>query len=582
MTRNYPLLMLLTLAVVLAGIVGSFIAFQRQGFPADIKVVDARTAVISPFLGTPLPSGLHAGDHIALSKLNLAARVALSAQNLPSGGGYQLVIDRAGKPMVVPVTTVDLSHNLSQQWFQWPVLGLYLLLSAISVLLLWRGRSYAAMGMVTWTIANVVGNTLAFIPMAGMPALWLYFFSYLLFLVARIGFYIMVEAVVGSSLSQRTRALFRWSFVLVLLASAVVAPGGMMLYVITGWAGLLMPVYGLVFGSSYFVPVAMLAVGYGTVAAAGRLRLRWMLMSSLLFLVGIYMNDTLALGVQASRITAYLLEFLGLFGFVYAVLRHRMVDVSVIIDRTLVYGGVTALVVGILAAVNSLALRATLGSGASLLLQVVVPLALGIVLHRVRTYMDMLVERVFFRSKYLAENTLMNFGRHCGHIENLQRLLDSGVDEVQRFTRSPAVAIYEAAGQGYRRLRAAGDRCYPDTLDTDDPAVVAVRAEHDPVELADYRSALGAEGCVFPINVLGRLRGVLVCANRPGEHFAPDEKRLLAQVINELGAAWRILRAKENEEVLQALADGRLEPSAARVRAQELFADLGSASLRTA
>jgi hypothetical protein len=267
---------------------------------------------------------------------------------------------------------------------------------------------------------------------------------------------------------------------------------------------------------------------------------------------------------------------------VYAVLRHRLVDVSVIIDRTLVYGGVTALVVGVVAAMNSLALHVTLGPGTSLLLQVVVPLALGIVLHRVRTYMDIVVERVFFRRKYLAEQTLKNFGRHCGHIENLQRLLDSGVEVIHRFTRSPALAMYEATGQGYRRLRIVGVSNYPDKLDTDDPAIVAVRADDEPVELADYQSALDTEGCLFPINVLGRLRGVLVCANRPGEHFAPDEKKLLAEVIRELGAAWRILRARENEEVLLALADGRLEPSAARVRAQELFRDMSGAFLRSA
>ncbi len=582
MTRNYPLLMLLTLVVVLAGIVGSFVPFQRQGLPVDIKVVDAHTAVIAPFLGVQLPPGLQAGDHIALSKLNLATRVALSAQNLASGGSYQFVIDRVGKSVVIPVTTMDLSHSPSQQWFQWPLLGLLLLLSAISLLLLWRGRSYAAVGMATWTIANAVGNTLFHIPMSGMPVLGLYFVSYLLFLVARIGFYIMVEAVVGSSMSLRTRIIFRWTFVFVLLAGAIVEPGGMLIYVITGWAGLLPPIYGLVFGSSYFVPVAMLAVSYGVAVASERLRLRWMLMSSVLFLAGIYTNDTLVLGAQASNITAFVLEFLGLFGFVYAVLRHRIVDVSVIIDRTLVYGGVTALVVGILAAVNSLALRATIGVGASLLLQVVVPLALGIVLHRVRTYMDKVVERVFFRSKYLAEKILINFGRHCGHIENLQRLLDSGMEEIQRFTRSPSLAMYEATRQGYRRLRVVGKSDYPEMLDTDDPAIVAVRAESEAMELADYRSAMGADGCVFPISVLGRLRGVLVCANRPGEHFAADEKRLLTQVINEMGAAWRILRARENEEVLRALADGRLEPTAARVRAQQMFSDMNNAALRTA
>jgi hypothetical protein len=98
-------------------------------------------------------------------------------------------------------------------------------------------------------------------------------------------------------------------------------------------------------------------------------------------------------------------------GFLYAVLRHRVVDVSVFIDRTLVYGGMTALVVGILAAVNSLVEHAALGTNASLLVQVIVPLALGIVLSRVRLYLDRIVEQVFFRRKYLAEKALRRFAR---------------------------------------------------------------------------------------------------------------------------------------------------------------------------
>ena len=66
--------------------------------------------------------------------------------------------------------------------------------------------------------------------------------------------------------------------------------------------------------------------------------------------------------------------------------------------------------------------------------------------------------------------------------------------------------------------------------------------------------------------------GVLVCANRPGTHFAAGERELLTEVARALGAAWRILRARENEEFVWAVALGKLKPAAARTRAKSLTA----------
>ncbi|MGA9853662.1 MAG: hypothetical protein WBR29_00095 [Gammaproteobacteria bacterium] len=59
---------------------------------------------------------------------------------------------------------------------------------------------------------------------------------------------------------------------------------------------------------------------------------------------------------------------------------------------------------------------------------------------------------------------------------------------------------------------------------------------------------------MFPMRVLGNLRGVIVLANRPGERYSSDERKLLSRVAREVGAAWRVLRARDNESLVQALA----------------------------
>jgi len=246
------------------------------------------------------------------------------------------------------------------------------------------------------------------------------------------------------------------------------------------------------------------------------------------------------------------------------------VDVTVVLDRTLVYGATTALVVGIIATMNSVALRVTLGEHTSLLLQIVIPLALGIVLGKVRMYMDRVVERVFFRRKYLAEMALRTFARQTGHMESATHLLDAAVREILRHMHAPAVAIYSAEKQGYQMLKQAGMDVFPENLDIDDAALVAIRTERAAVELPDVGSALGNDGCVFPMIVLGNLRGAIICLNRPSEHYAMDERELLTQVASDVGAALRILRARDNEAIVAELADGKVPARILRERARAM------------
>ncbi|HVC37116.1 MAG TPA: GAF domain-containing protein, partial [Gammaproteobacteria bacterium] len=360
--------------------------------------------------------------------------------------------------------------------------------------------------------------------------------------------------------------------IITVLSGFTVLLGGMWLLVHAGSAAWLNQGHTWLVAAPYIIPLVALFIAQYYSSGARKLRIQWMLWSLVPFIIGVFAVHISLFSYVVTQIVNNGGVGIGVSGILYAILRHRMVDVSVVIDKTLVYGATTTIVVGILAAVNSLALRATLGEGAGLLLQIVVPLALGIVLGKVRTYMDRTVEQVFFRRRYLAQQALKRFAKRCGHIEEVARLLDTAVAEIRRHTRAPAVALYETADEGYARLRQAGEGAYPQQLDKDDPAVVAARAERKAIDLAGLASGLGAEGCMFPIIVLGRLRGVLVCANRPGEHYASDEIKLLTRVVRDVGAAWRILRARDNEELVRALAQGTLKPAAARARAKVLEA----------
>ena len=103
-----------------------------------------------------------------------------------------------------------------------------------------------------------------------------------------------------------------------------------------------------------------------------------------------------------------------------------------------------------------------------------------------------------------------------------------------------------------------------------DPAFVGLRARNAELDLHDTRSALGDEGYAFPLMLRGSLLGALVVGQRPGEHYAADERELLFHVAHEVGAALFALRARESQAFVRALALGTLKPVDARAQAIQL------------
>ena len=573
---------ILSMAIVAAAASFAYTNFNPRGFPVTAQQIDNYTIALHARSGMPMPLGGQDGDRIDFRKMDFFTRVDTMVPNLPLGYEINVPVERGHTTQIMSAKVVSFyglqtpgQPNLA--WFQWPGLGANLLLGAIALLLLWRGRDRAAFGMALWAITFLLSVGIIGMPLAGWAALIALYLAPVCFLIARVGFYIMIEARLGPALNAAQRTAFRTVFVILLAFGALQALGAVVVRMATGSTEFQTPEYGLILTASYLVPIVMLFVGYRPAAAAERLRLRWMLASGLAWTANIFLQNSPLFGGAVSGLLSTFLQAVALLGFLYAVLRLRVVDISVVIDRALVYGVVTTLVVGIIAAVNSLALHATLTPGASLAIQVLVPLALGIVLGRVRSFVDKVVEQLFFRKRYLAEKALKTFAGHAGHIETTSTLLDASVRAIQRHIGAPAVVIYAAEAEGvYRCINQTGEG-FPDALDKDDPVLVALRADDEAADLADFPGALGEDGCAFPMTVLGTLRGVIVCRNRPGEHYASYEKQTLTEVARSVGAAWRILRARDNEALVAAMAEGKLPAESLREKARTLMLASGSA-----
>lgn len=571
MQYRYPLLVLLSILTLTAGIYGSYRAFRPSGLPFTVHVVNGQTAVIEPIAGIPLPSALHAGDRIDLPVLDTSNRIAIAitcntfGQILPLGHTYELAFRQAGVTTTIPVTTVNTSLGTGSWISSLSLAALIWLMSVVALMLLWRGRGRAAVGMILWAIAWMTGIALEIAPLDGGKGLVILLIAYICILVSRIGFYLMFEAMLEGVFKPRVLLWWRLAFAVQWMAALFWVLATNLLFPLGGSAEFLIPDWGSLLGVSYLVPLIMLYSGYHAVSARAKQRLRWMLWGGTIWAISAFGSDVITFTSFSWSLVWTVGFMLAACCFVYAVLRHRVVNVSVFIDRTLVYGGLTAIVVGILAAVNSIAQHAALGSNASLLLQIIVPLALGIVLGQVRNHADKFVERVFFRRRYLAEQALRRFARHCSGYDRTDNLLAAATLNIHEKLRAPSVVVYLRQDDGYSSVAKAGQSIYPQTVPSDDDALAAARAGAKDIELSELHSALGADGYVFPVGI----QAVLVCANRPGEQYPADERKLLFYVARQVGLALHTLimqeqiqRLEAQSKLVDALANSSWPPSA--------------------
>jgi hypothetical protein len=126
-----------------------------------------------------------------------------------------------------------------------------------------------------------------------------------------------------------------------------------------------------------------------------------------------------------------------------AVLRSRLFDIDVVINRTLVYGTLSAMLVGVYVGGVTLAqtlFRSLTGQEQQPQLAVVVStLVIAALFNPLRRRIQAVVDRRFYRSKYDARKTLEAFSVRLRDETNLGTISDELVDVV-RETMQPAHA----------------------------------------------------------------------------------------------------------------------------------------------
>jgi hypothetical protein len=326
----------------------------------------------------------------------------------------------------------------------------------------------------------------------------------------------------------------------------------------------------------YLAPLVALTEGIFSTQGETRTRIRWGLFvfgfHFLLFPFRIYIEPILDVywpdGLRQITLDSCLQLVLPL-GLLYATLRHRLLDLNFALNRSLVFGAISAIVLLTFFGLEKLSESVVRPEGREQNVLLAGCIAFGIFLffHKVRDWVEHNVERFLFSSWHHKETALREYVRSAAHITKVDALISSCLAAVNRFTDDAGCAIYRRSADGDYQCLQSSIAGAPTHMDGNDAVVLAMRVERGVIRCTDVESALKQELAV-PILNRGDIDGFMLI-NRKLNHeaYRPDELAVLEFCVQQIGLD---LTALEREQYKQQASELEVLASTARSSADEM------------
>jgi hypothetical protein len=233
----------------------------------------------------------------------------------------------------------------------------------------------------------------------------------------------------------------------------------------------------------------------------------------------------------------------------YAVLRQKLFDLNFALNRTLVYGAVSIILIAAfgLAKWGIEHLIPEKWHEGSAFYSAAIALALFMALHPVMSWVEHQVEKLFFHDWHVNEEALRRFVASAAHFEQSPALCRAFADELTRFAKGAAAALYLRQGEDGYVLQAGNLPDAPPAYPLEDPGFALMRAERKPIEPAGTLSALPG-ALALPMLDQGRLIGFALLGRKEGgADYRPDEVALLGWAAHQIGLDLQAIHAHELE-----------------------------------
>lgn len=285
--------------------------------------------------------------------------------------------------------------------------------------------------------------------------------------------------------------------------------------------------------TSYAVPVRWLGVGLlaGVVMDA---------------IPQIALIGDLGWGIHSGDILRAVSSFCVVFGVAYPVLRHRLVDLNILVSRATVFASVSAIIVGVFIAAEwaigkvfetSLGLADEKRGLAAQIASLVVVLVLGISARSIHRFAEERLTKTFFRKRIAGLEEIERVAHEADASTDADAVIDLATHTIQRALEPLGTAFFLRRGDAYERAAATGALPFPAKYEFNDAAPLRLRRWQQPFE-ADNYSAAGGHMLFIPMTLRGDVLGFLCCGPKPDHTpYLPDEISALSLLAHHVGIA---------------------------------------------
>jgi hypothetical protein len=334
-----------------------------------------------------------------------------------------------------------------------------------------------------------------------------------------------------------------------LVAGATYTPLGNALYLVFTIASWL----------SYLVATVSFMARYRAASGEDRDRLRWVAIGLGSFLVS-YALFWIAQNVPSApnelNTWAQFLNVLPLT-VLYAVVRHRVIDVRLAGGRAIAYAVLSAVPVAAFSLVDWALSNQLAQTRFAVFVEICVSIAFGFWVNASQRRIDNLIETLFFHARRVAEERLRSVARRIAHVTERTPLDETLVREPFEALGLQSSALFRLIDGAYARVAQRGlpDDALP-FLDHNDDLVLEIVATRAPVDLlkigwqhAELPAARRPDAA-YPILVRQEPMGILLLgAKRDGERLDALERGALQTLVDCAATAYDHLEAVEQRNL---------------------------------
>ncbi len=485
-------------------------------------------------------AGLRDGDVVDRTRLSLADREVFATHTGIAGARYSFVVQRGAQSPRISFTLAAATNRTVRDVVD---ISLRVFMMLTALLLIARGRDdlswYAGLWFAGWAIAS--GFSLTFDALGAQGSLIASFGGLLLLMIFVYARFMFGYRLLAARVGRAARSAFVGLLALGLAGLVATIVWRFFQYAygwqdpalartLNGWSQLEL---GTLF-------VAVMATAAFAAEREKAQSIRILFWSAFIAQISGWANQGFVLAGQ----DAPLLGALALLYIVpavtvpYVLFTRRLAAVDFYVSKAAIYAIVLSVVVGVFVLLESLVERLALGRTESIILQLIVPLALGLSLKRIEHGVEGFVERVLYRDKLSAAEQLNALIDDFPHMHAPGVLMRRVVEDVHDLMRCPSAVLYRLEDGNYLPVAESDAGSLHAPIPLDDPAFVRLRSAHRPIETTQFRTALPGDGVLVPLIVFGSITGALYCRYRESrEHYDPDEIALLSRLSHELAVA---------------------------------------------